>query len=258
MDPKDPKMDPKTRVTEMMSITQPGERTIFVLKRHPIGILGDYGICALVSVVTAALAFGAAPAVFTSAGTRQTILAGALVFVIVSAVCVTAAAIATKVYWSNVWTLTSDSLTQVNQYSLFNREASQLSLQDVEDVTSEQVGMLTQLFNYGVLSVETAGESGKFVFPFCPNPNHYAKEILAAREAFEQYTHKEESIYETAAPASQIRQTGQDENKKAPPVEPPITAVVNAAPAPAAASAAAKPEPDVVSYEVPDGPDGSV
>lgn len=244
----DPKMDPKTRVTEMMTITQPGERIICVIKRHPIGILGVYGITVLVCLVTALLAFGLAPSILSSEGTRQVVLAGALVLVIVTATCVTFAAIATKVYWANIWTLTSDSLTQVNQYSLFKREASQLSLQDLEDVTSEQIGVLPQLLNYGVLRVETAGESGKFVFPFCPNPNHYASQILAAREAFEQYTHKEESIYETSSPGGQAKRPA----SKAPPVEPPVTRPAPAEPA------TAKQEPEIVSYEVPGGPDGSV
>src|SRR6202011_6093270 len=93
---------------------------------------------------------------------------------------------ATRIYWGNSWIVTSDSVTQVSQTSLFKRQSSQLSLIHLEDVTAEQNGVLAHMFNYGLLRVETAGERSKFTFTFCPNPNFYAREILAAREAFEQ------------------------------------------------------------------------
>jgi hypothetical protein len=40
------------------------------------------------------------------------------------------------------------------------------------------------MFNYGTLKAETAGERSKFAFPFTPNPNKCAQEILHARERF--------------------------------------------------------------------------
>jgi hypothetical protein len=56
----------------------------------------------------------------------------------------------------------------------------------LEDVTSEKNGILTHIFNYGVIKAETAGERSKFVFLYCPNPDFYAKQILATRERFMQ------------------------------------------------------------------------
>jgi hypothetical protein len=43
---------------------------------------------------------------------------------------------------------------------------------------------LQTIFNYGTLTVETAGEMRNFVFPYCPNPNKYADQILDARQAY--------------------------------------------------------------------------
>jgi hypothetical protein len=40
------------------------------------------------------------------------------------------------------------------------------------------------MFNFGILRAETAGERSKFVFVYCPDPKHYAREILMARENF--------------------------------------------------------------------------
>jgi hypothetical protein len=174
------------QVGNALSVTQPGERTLCTIKRHPIGILGVYAGVGFVLIVVAVLAFGVAPSVFSSMSSSQVLLVGALLFVVIAAICLGFALIATKVYWGNSWILTSDSLTQVLQNSLFSRQSSQLSLGNLEDVTAEQNGVLTRLFKYGVLRVETAGERSKFVFMYCPNPNYYAQQILSAREQFEQ------------------------------------------------------------------------
>jgi hypothetical protein len=212
--------DPKTRIPDTLPVLQSGEREICTIKRHPIGILGVYATCGLVAIVSAVLAFGLAPGIFNE-DNRQVVLVGALIFVMVAVICAAFALIATKVYWGNTWTLTTDSLTQVRRISLFRRHSSQLSLEDMEDVTSEQNGILARMFNYGLLKVETANERTKLLFPFCPNPNYYAAQILSAKEKFEQ-----------PVPSTMSQQQTQ-------PAEQP-------------------PTPEIDSYEVPGGPDGSV
>jgi hypothetical protein len=64
------------------------------------------------------------------------------------------------------------------------RKVSQLSLANVEDVTSEQRGIFSNMFNYGVLNIETAGEQANFNFGYCPNPHRIAKIILDAKDDF--------------------------------------------------------------------------
>lgn len=245
------KLDPKTRVPNTLTVLQPGERVICTIKRHPIGILGVYGVCGFITILTVVLSFSLAPGIFSNNSDSQVLLVSMLVSVIVSAVCAAFALIATKVYWGNSWTLTTDSLTQVDQLSLFRRQSSQLSLESLEDVTAEQNGILTRIFNYGMLKVETAGERSKFTFMFCPNPNYYATQILAAREEFDQHTRREEKIGQEPPDPVPPR--------PAPPVEPPVP-VVPPQPELPPESAAALPErqpkppsPGVDSYEVPDG-----
>ena len=150
--------------------------------------------CGLVILVTGLLAFMVVPDVAGS-GSGTAMLAGGAIFMVVAIISTIFALISAKVYWGNTWTVTTDSLTQVRHFNLFSRQSSQLSLKDLEDVTAEQNGVLTEMFNYGLLRVETAGETSKFMFPYCPNPNYYAQQILAAREAFEQNRTAEESSY---------------------------------------------------------------
>lgn len=57
-------------------------------------------------------------------------------------------------------------------------------MSNVEDVNVEQRGIAAHLFNYGTLTVQTAGEEDNFVFSQCPNANIHAEQILEARQAY--------------------------------------------------------------------------
>lgn len=164
---------------------QKGEKEIFHLKRHPIGLLFIYGICTFILLAVGVILFAVAPSALPN-NTDTIASAGSIIFILVALLTIVAAFIANKVYWGNAWVLTSDSITQIKQTSLFDRQQSQLSLANLEDISAEQNGILTHMFNYGVLKCETAGEHSKFVFIYCPNPTRYAQDILRAREEFEQ------------------------------------------------------------------------
>jgi uncharacterized membrane protein YdbT with pleckstrin-like domain len=184
--------DPKQRVSNELSVMQPGEQLICEIKRHPIGVLAIYFVIGIVLTTIAVLAFGVFPNILSSSGSvssSQVTTVGAVIFLVVAFICAVFGAISTRVYWGNKWVVTSDSVTQISQTSLFNRQSAQLSLASIEDVTAEQNGILAQMFKFGVLKVETAGHREKFAFLFCPNPNFYAKCILEAREAYEMHLH---------------------------------------------------------------------
>ena len=165
------------------------EAVIFQIRRHPFGLVGIHITAGLMLLVAAVVIFGVLPHVLTTVATSRIVGIGTLAFVIIAALMFGFLAITHKVYWGNSWILTDDSLTQVTQSSLFDKQSSQLSLGNLEDVTAEQNGILTHMFNFGLLKVETAGERSKFVFLYCPNPNLYAQQILQARENFEQGRH---------------------------------------------------------------------
>jgi hypothetical protein len=185
---------------------QPGERNICEVTRHPIGMLGTYLMSGFVLIALAVVAFIVAPKVFSSESRTTITEIGALAFIILAVIVTAFVFVANKVYWGNRWILTTDSLTQITQTSLFSKQSSQLSLGNLEDVTAEQNGILTHMFKYGVLRVETAGERSKFVFLFCPNPDYYAQQILGAREAFEQDIHQVGGVNQGAYPAAAPQQ----------------------------------------------------
>jgi hypothetical protein len=166
-----------------MVVLQPGESIVATIRRHPFGILSLYAAVIGGVTIAAILAFILIPNVLDQfntdgGGLLYTGLAGILVLLILIL------GVATTVYWQNEWIVTTDSITQVTQNSLFGRQVSQLSLDNLEDVTVNQDGILPHLFNFGILKVESAGERSKFIFPYCPNPNDYARKILEIHEQF--------------------------------------------------------------------------
>ena len=117
--------------------------------------------------------------------------------------------VTTIVYWGNHWIVSSDSLTQTTQQGLFRKKSAQLSLEHIEDVTADKHGLLPHLFNYGTIMVETAGESGKCQFSYCPNPSYYAQKLLAAKEDLAIQSHSSALSPTSTRRTKPIEQLGQ-------------------------------------------------
>ena len=150
------------------------ETIICEIQRHPIGLIAIYAsFGALMLLVLVGILM--APNVLTTFDKGSVNRIGLALVIVAATFSSLFAWIATIVYNGNRWIITDDSLTQVNQLSLFDKQSSQLSLGNLEDVTSEKNGILPHIFNYGMLKVETAGERSKFVFPYCPDPDSYAQ-----------------------------------------------------------------------------------
>ncbi len=163
---------------------QPGEQVICDMRRHPIGLLTNYVVSASIVILAAAAVFILVPT-YVSDDQRTRALEFSLVGLIFLAFFVFVFSyISAKVYKGNRWIVTSDSITQIRQITLFSKQSSQLSLHNLEDITVDQDGLIQSSLNYGTLHAETAGERSKFAFPFCSNPNECARKILAARETF--------------------------------------------------------------------------
>lgn len=184
-----PEQSSLPKIHNPLEAMQAGEQVICEIRRHPIGLLGIFIAAGFILVVLAILAFVIVPGALSSNGQSQNMAAIGAVFALVAILIIIFVLIANIVYWGNRWVVTSDSITQMNQTGLFSKQSSQLSLGDLEDVTTEQNGIFPHIFSFGTIKAETAGERSKFMLTFCPNPDYYAKKILAAREVFERDHH---------------------------------------------------------------------
>ncbi len=78
----------------------------------------------------------------------------------------------------DMWIVTNDRLLDMEQKSLFSRIISELDLYQIQDATSEVSGFFPSLFNYGSLSLQTAGAVDRFIFKNVANPNKLRQLIL--------------------------------------------------------------------------------
>ena len=170
------------QVNNPLAAMQPGEEVIFDIKRHPIGILLIYGTLGVLLLAAAFILFGVLPDL---AGGNNSGAAGlgTAIFFLLAIMALVFAFVANIVYWGNRWIVTSDSITQISQISLFNKQSSQLSLKNVEDISAHKQGILQHIFNYGSLKAETANERTTFLFTYCPRPTEHAQRIIQAHEA---------------------------------------------------------------------------
>lgn len=177
-----PVFDPTGRVESI----NPDEVKIADVRRHPIGLFIIYLQFIFAIGLAFFLIFAFLPSflevinIDTNTGTAVASLLAVLIgfFGIVYLI------LATRIYTSSQLIITNDNVTQVMQVGLFYRKVSEISMENVEDVTAHQKGILQTLFNYGRVHIETAGEQNNYDFIYCPNPNAYAKAIQDARVEF--------------------------------------------------------------------------
>lgn len=186
MNPEQPSPEVE-KIDNPIAAIQEGEQIICVIKRHPIGILYMYGLLLFLLAALAVILFVVAPNLLGGSGSSLAGISTAIFFIL-TIFSLVFAFIANYIYWGNSWVVTSDSITQISQISLFNKQSSQLSLKNVEDISSHKEGIFQHLFNYGSLKAETANERTRFLFDYCPNPNYYAQKIIDTHEKFAIYT----------------------------------------------------------------------
>jgi len=184
MNPNQPSNQTPIEPYNPLSVMQPGEQVLCEIKRHPIGLLATYVVCGLlILLILGGTLFGLP--FLGSDGPTDLRFWSVVSAALLSALVLLYAYIATRIYNSNRWIVTTDSVTQVGQSGLFANQSSQLPMENLEDITVNQRGVLAHIFGYGTLRAQTAGEEGKFSFQFCPEPNKYAQIVLGARERFE-------------------------------------------------------------------------
>lgn len=177
-----PVFDPTGRVEAI----NPDEVKIADVRRHPIGLFFIFLQVFFALGLAFVLIFAFLPDFLsvmnveersgTAAAWAFALFVGLLGFIFL--------VLAARIYTASQLIITNDNVTQVMQVGLFHRKVSEISMENVEDVTAHQQGILQTFFNYGRVHIETAGEQNNYDFIYCPNPNAYAKAIQDARLEF--------------------------------------------------------------------------
>lgn len=163
------------------AITEPGETLVFRTKKHPFGIAVMYLQAFLALILVGGLAYFVVPGVVSADQQSQVQGWLAIGLAIFAMVIFLIMLVVTYIYSQNELILTDKNVTQVIRNGLFSKQVSQLSLNNIEDVTADKEGIWAMLFNFGQVRVETAGEQNNFHFSYCPNPNYYGQLLLDTR-----------------------------------------------------------------------------
>lgn len=164
-------------------LLEPGEQLVIVVKKHPIGIIGIYLEALIGLLAVFGLLLALVPSFFTGLSASAYRIAVAIIIFGLT-ILIIYLFTATYVYRQSRMLVTDRSLVQVLQKGLFIRKVSRLSMSNVEDVSAEERGILSSIFDYGTLVVQTAGTLDNFIFPYCPKPTKFADQIIEARQRY--------------------------------------------------------------------------
>lgn len=98
-------------------------------------------------------------------------------------------------FYLDILIVTNDRLIDMEQNGVFARTIAEVDLYQIQDVTSEVKGVLETMFNYGNISIQTAGSVPKFIVHDIHNPHALRREILHLAEEDRKF-HKQQVLKE--------------------------------------------------------------
>ncbi|PIV84108.1 MAG: hypothetical protein COZ28_00810 [Candidatus Moranbacteria bacterium CG_4_10_14_3_um_filter_44_15] len=94
-------------------------------------------------------------------------------------------------YYLDAWIVTNERIINIEQRGFFVRNISELKLTKIQDVTSEIIGVIPTLLDYGNIYVQTAAEKERFTFYQIPRPNRVKNAIVQLQEKEEKEEERE-------------------------------------------------------------------
>lgn len=78
-------------------------------------------------------------------------------------------------WYFHVFIITDERVIDVNFYNLLYKEVSEAKIDNIEDVTYRQGGVIRALLNFGDVNMQTAGEKREFMIEDVPLPSRVVK-----------------------------------------------------------------------------------
>ena len=173
-----------------------GEYVVLRVKRHPIGLIGIWGVAILVAVLVTfgwwfLLAHPGSNEPFISTDSAGFVSLFALGLVALSLVF---GWVVAYIFQMNKFFLTNESVIQEIQTSLLSQKEQTINLENIKDASFDQQGILPTLLDYGALRLSTEGDEQEYHFTYVSNPKQQIAVINNVVEAVKYGRPIEEAI----------------------------------------------------------------
>jgi len=159
------------------------EKIIMITRRHWIVYLPAFLIGFVVSItVFITYLYTTNTSIFLNNETVKAIIICALSLVFLFSIL--GVYISWLINYLNFQLVTNENVVDIDQLSLFSRKISELCLEDIQDTTASQKGIVQSVFHYGDVVIQTAGEKPNFVFEKINQPYEVARKIMEIKEEY--------------------------------------------------------------------------
>jgi len=166
------------------------ERVVGTIRRHPITFLlfiaGFIGLC-IVPFVIGWMMPELLPNLFKGSLTFPISVLGASVYYLMVIIFFYSYFVT---FYLDMWIVTNDRLVDVRQVSLFARTIAELDLYQIQDATSDVRGFWHTLFNFGNVTLQTAGSVPRFIIKDVPRPHDVRQMLLDLAAEDKRYHNK--------------------------------------------------------------------
>lgn len=192
VNPVEPEISPEVKAKHDQSMQQypflnlsDAEYVISAVRRHPIGLVFPVGITVFLVALVASFIINY-PIMAPALGIAEVVSyeGFALVGVLLIVLFALGGYIAVWVYLNNKFFLTNESVIQEIQHSLFSKHEQTVSLQNIEDASFLQSGVIQNMFNYGSIRLSTEGDETTYRFHYVSRPKEQIATLNNAVEAF--------------------------------------------------------------------------
>ncbi|OGN08289.1 MAG: hypothetical protein A2750_00520 [Candidatus Yanofskybacteria bacterium RIFCSPHIGHO2_01_FULL_45_42] len=81
-------------------------------------------------------------------------------------------------YYLDYWVVTNERIVDVDLMGFFHQETAVVRLDQIQDVTIRVNGFFQNIFGFGTIQIQTAGESREFIMPNITNPEGVKETIF--------------------------------------------------------------------------------
>jgi uncharacterized membrane protein YdbT with pleckstrin-like domain len=163
---------------------EPTETVILFLRQHPI-VNVPWIIIAILLLLSPTILF---PLFFTmlhlsSVLPPSYILIGTLTWYLATFGFILAKFIG---WYFNIYIVTNERVVDIDIYYLLYKHFAEAELEKIQDISYESGGIIATIFDYGNVSIETAGEAPNLEFEKVPYPERVVETIRSLTEHTEQ------------------------------------------------------------------------